>query len=81
MGLACCGLILVPPHSMYYEVGLAGFGLAVLVDRGEGLRAAALLYALAYCEPLSEWIGVNPLFGVAGATAYLLARLLSRQTG
>jgi hypothetical protein len=75
MGLACCGLALIPPHSMYYEAGLAGFGLAVLANEG-GRPAWVLagLYGLAYLEPLSSALGVNPLAGLVCAIAVLLAR-------
>jgi hypothetical protein len=60
---------------MYYEAGLAGFGLAVLANEG-GRPAWVLagLYGLAYLEPLSSALGVNPLAGLVCAIAVLLAR-------
>ncbi len=74
MGMTCCALVLIPPHSLYYDAGIAGLGLLVLADeRGwEDAKWIACLFFAAYLTPLSEFIGVSLMFPLVVA---LLVRL------
>jgi alpha-1,2-mannosyltransferase len=74
MGMTCCGLVLIPPHSLYYDAGIAGLGLLVLADeRGwADARLLATLYLTAYLTPLAETVGFSPVFPLVVA---LLVRL------
>jgi hypothetical protein len=74
MGMTCCALVLIPPHSLFYDGGIAGLGLLVLADeRGwESAKLVATLYLSAYLAPLSEAIGFSPLFPLVVALLVLL---------
>ena len=78
MGMTCCGLVLIPPHSLYYDAGIAGLGLLVLADeRGwEDAKLIATLYFTAYLTPLAETIGFSPVFPLVVAILVRL-RILS----
>ncbi len=78
MGMTCCGLVLLPPHSLYYDAGIAGLGLLVLADeRGwEDAKWIAFLYFTAYLTPFSQAIGFSLLFPLIVAMLVRL-RILS----
>jgi hypothetical protein len=64
MAMTCCALVLIPPHSLYYDAGIAGLGLLVLADeRGwEDAKWIAILYFAAYLTPLSKFVGFSLMF-------------------
>jgi hypothetical protein len=70
-------LVLVPPHSMFYDAGLAGLALAIFIDR-TGTRSAhlaAAIWAAALLTPLSRAVGFSLMFPVL---VLLLAALIRR---
>jgi len=78
MALVAPGLVLVPPHSMFYDSGLLVLGLAVVGDRGGRRRLGALvaIWLLALTSLAAPLLGFNPLFLVAVATLALAGALL-----
>jgi hypothetical protein len=79
MGMTCCGLVLLPPHSLFYDAGIAGLGLLALADeRGwDEAKWIATLYFAAYLTLFAETIGFSPLFPI---TVAILVRLRVAQT-
>lgn len=77
MAMTCCGVVLIPPHSLYYDAGIAGLGLLALVDeRGwEDARWIAAFYLAAYLTPLSAMIGFSPMFPLVVAILVRLGAL------
>jgi hypothetical protein len=77
MGMTCCALVLIPPHSLYYDAGIAGLGLLVLADqRGwQDAKLLATLYFTAYLTPLAETIGFSPMFPLVVAVLVRLRNL------
>jgi hypothetical protein len=75
-GFTAVALVLIPPHSMFYDAGLAGLALAVWIDRRghAGAAVAAGVWLAALLAPLARVLGVNPLFGVLVALAVLMLR-------
>ena len=63
-GLTAVGLVLVPPHSMFYDAGLASLGLLVWADRAAAPAAVVSTWAAGFLAPLSAVLGVSPLFPV-----------------
>ncbi len=77
-GLTAVGLVLIPPHSMSYDAGLAALALWVWADRtaeGAGTPLGPLTAWLAAgLAPLASVLGVSPLLPVvvaAGAGVWL----------
>ncbi len=54
------GLVLIPPHSMFYDAGLGVLALWWLVERGR-TRAAVWLWAAGLSGALATTLGANPL--------------------
>ena len=66
LGIAALGTLMISPHGMFYDAGLAVVPLLVLLDR-EKQRAAWLvagLWLLSQFHPLNHAIGVTPVFPV-----------------
>jgi hypothetical protein len=76
MGLTAAALVLVPPHAMFYDAGLAALGWLVLVDRlgMAHVRTLGLLWVAALSAPLSMLVGINPLVLVVLAIVAVSAR-------
>jgi hypothetical protein len=77
MAMTCCGVVLIPPHSLYYDAGIVGLGLLALADeRGwEDARWIAAFYLAAYLTPLSAMIGFSPMFPLIVAILVRLGTL------
>ncbi len=80
LGLTAVGVVLMQPHCMYYDAGLAVLCLAVLADRG-GRKAVAPLAALwlfSMSAIAGTTLGFNPVFlalAVVGALAIRALRV------
>jgi hypothetical protein len=74
-GVTALALVLIPPHSMFYDAGVAGLALACFIERtGErGAATAAVVWGAALLTPLSGVLGFSPMFPVL---LLLLAALL-----
>jgi Glycosyltransferase family 87 len=83
MAAAAVGTLLVSPHAVYYDAGLAVIAGLVLVDRGgRGHRiAAAVLWVLAASHVLADTIGLDPVVFVLAATLIAVATLPRRPSG
>ena len=68
MGLATFTTILVTPHGMFYDAGIATLGAWVLADRGSPAvrTAVACAVPLAATQIFAERLGVSPLFPLLG---------------
>lgn len=77
MAMTCCGVVLIPPHSLYYDAGIVGLALLALVDeRGwEDVRWIAAFYLAAYLTPLSTTLGFSPIFPLVVAILVRLGKL------
>jgi hypothetical protein len=80
---AAAGSVLLAPHAMYYDAGLAALPLLLAVATGtpaERLLAVGL-WALAFLHPFAVSLGVTPVF-VSLAGAFVLAlRIYARTPG
>jgi hypothetical protein len=64
MALTAVALVLIQPHAMYYEAGIAVLTLAVIADQ-QGRRAIlplGFVWALSFSAFAGYWLGFNPLF-------------------
>lgn len=80
LALSMPGLILIPPHVMYYDLGLVIFSYALLAERHikNFDIIIALIYLLGFSQICSETLGFSPLFFVVLVTALLTAYHLGR---
>ncbi len=64
MRLACVGILLIPPHVMYYDTGLVWLSYAILSDNTIKQHPIWLLavWFLGFTQPLSAVVGFSPLF-------------------
>jgi hypothetical protein len=76
MAVMVCAVVIVPPHSMFYDAGVLVLALAALAERHgrSALPALVALTALAVGGAGSQVFGANPLFVVTIAVAVWLAR-------
>ncbi|MFT4626597.1 MAG: hypothetical protein ACI8PZ_005274 [Myxococcota bacterium] len=75
-GLTAVALVLIPPHSMFYDAGLAALGLAVWADRARSPVWVVAVWFAALTTPISVVTGASPLFFVVvaiGAGVWLTA--------
>jgi hypothetical protein len=75
-GLTSVVLVLIPPHAMYYDAGLAGLALACLIERSgrAGARVVALLWAAGALGLTNRLRGFNLLLPVLVALGITLWR-------
>ena len=66
-GLTAVGLVLIPPHSMFYDAGIAALGLAVWADRARTPWGPLATWGAGLLTPLSAVFGASPLFPVVVA--------------
>lgn len=75
LAIATVAALLVPPHAMFYDLGLTLPGLALLADRGRA-REAGLLWLGGAAQLLAPPLPASPLVFVLVAMALLLRREL-----
>lgn len=80
VGLAAFTTILVAPHGMFYDAGIAALGAWVLADRGAtGTRVAvALAVPLGAAQVFAPALGASPLFPLLLAGWFLAFRTATR---
>jgi hypothetical protein len=78
--VASAGCVLLAPHAMYYDAGLAALPLLVGVVHGRRPErmAAIALWALAFLHPLAGALGVTPVFVSLVGTFLLAIRVHAR---
>ena len=66
IGLASVCLVLIPPHIMYYDIGLLFFTYAALIaKKGKGrILLIGTVWLLGFSQIISGLIGFSPLFFV-----------------
>jgi hypothetical protein len=69
--------LLIPPHSMFYDAGIALPALLLLADRGH-IREAALLWAGGATQLATSALPVSPVLFVLLAMLVALARVVGR---
>jgi hypothetical protein len=75
--VATAGCVLLAPHAMYYDAGLAALPLLLCVVHGTRPEqmAAVGLWALAFLHPLAGTLGITPVFvSLVGAFGLALWR-------
>jgi hypothetical protein len=75
-GLTAIVLVVIPPHAMYYDAGLAGLALACLIERTgpAGARTVCFLWLAAALGLTNKLLGFNLLLPVLVAIAVALWR-------
>jgi hypothetical protein len=75
-GLTSVVLVLIPPHAMYYDAGLAGLALACFLERSgrAGVGTVALLWAAGALGLTNRLLGFNLLLPVLVALGITLWR-------
>ena len=65
IGAVAAGVLLISPHTMYYDAGLllvtAAAALALPLDRGRVLAAVALVWLAALSQTAADALGATPL--------------------
>ncbi len=81
MGLLACGVLLVPPHAMFYDATLLVLPLAVLANRWgrASFRGLAAISVVGWSAVFAPTLGVNPLFVAVLATATWLIAAARQQ--
>ncbi|MCK9377083.1 MAG: DUF2029 domain-containing protein [Syntrophobacterales bacterium] len=80
LGLSLPGLILLPPHVMYYDMSLVIFSYSLLAERNikNFNTIIAFIYLLGFSQIISKTLGFSPLFFVLLFTVILTASRLGR---
>ena len=79
MGLICISLVLIPPHVIFYDMGILLFTFIAIATRPLQRKIEILLIIciLSWTQPIiARSIGFSPLFLVAIGTSLLAAILL-----
>jgi hypothetical protein len=82
IGLASVCLVLIPPHTMYYDMGLLFFTYAALIVKKEKGRILLIgtVWLLGFSQMVSGLIGFSPLFFLVVFTWILGIRFLALAT-
>ena len=80
MGLATLCLVLIPPHVMYYDVGLLFFTYTSLTAKGfnRQIEIVTVVWVLAFSQILANSINFSPLFLISIFTGILVIRNLGQ---
>ncbi|MFQ5556299.1 MAG: glycosyltransferase family 87 protein, partial [Acidimicrobiales bacterium] len=83
MAVTATGLVLLSPHAMFYDAGLALPAVIVAVDRRWlSLPVTSTIWALSLLQLTAGWFEATPLaLVVMAGFAALLARTLTRRSG
>jgi len=71
LGIAIASSLLIPPHAMFYDLGIVLPALLLIADRGHG-REALLLWIGAASQLLASLLPLSPIIGVLLVTLLLL---------
>jgi Glycosyltransferase family 87 len=73
--VAAAAAVLMAPHALYYDGGLAALGLtAAAALRPSALTAVGAIWLLAFLQPLSSFLPVPPMTIVVMLSMWLVAR-------
>ncbi len=77
--ITTAGLMLIGPHTIYYDAGITIFVILLLLDRG-GIdwRIAALVWATGLLQLTKTGLGASPLVFVVAAVFVLAIRVLRK---
>jgi Glycosyltransferase family 87 len=74
-GVLAAATVLAVPHALYYDAGLAALPLVAAAALGPSLvPAVALLWLLAWTQPLRPYLPVPPLTLILACSLWLAAR-------
>jgi apolipoprotein N-acyltransferase len=78
IALAVLSLILIPPHLMFYDIGLLVLAYAVVLQKinRRKIELVLLLWFFGFTQIFSKWIGFSPLFFLVVFSFILSLKLL-----
>lgn len=71
-GLAAVAVLLISPHTLYYDMGLVLFTLAVCLSKGVSAKTIGLMWLLSYSELLGVSWRFSPLFVMLLASGIMI---------